>query len=284
MFKLALAQMAHPADGDVITSARKWAQRAANEEAQMLVFPEFMMTPFEKTPEEYSALAQTLDGEFANAMNSIARETGLWIVYSVNEKNTDSAFDGTSGESSTSAPQAQQAKPYNTIVVVDNEGNIQGSYHKTHLYAAYNTDEHKKVSEGNELFTPIKTPFCTLGLGICYDVRFPEHARTAALNGCDLLIYNFAWFAGPNKVHHWNTLLCARAIENEFFIVGCDRPDTNCIGRSTVVDPFGEVIAQAGEGEELLFAEIDIEKVENARKAIPCFEHRRPELYSSLVK
>jgi deaminated glutathione amidase len=284
MLKLALAQMAHPADGDVIAAARTWAKRAANEGAKLLVFPEFMMTPFEKTPEEYSALAQPLDGEFTNAMNSIARETGLWIVYSMNEKNTDGDSDGTSGGSSTIAQQAQQTQPYNTIVVVDSNGVIQGSYRKTHLYAAHGSDEHEKVSEGNKFFTPIKTPFCTLGLGVCYDLRFPEHARSAALGGCDLLIYDFAWFAGPHKAHHWNTLLAARAIENEFFVVGCDRPDANCIGHSTVVDPLGEVVAQAGEDEELLFAEIDMEQVKSARQNMPSLEHRRPELYSSLVK
>ena len=87
MFKLALAQMAHPADGNVIAAARAWAQKAANAGAKLLVFPECLMTPFEKTPEEFAASAQPLTGDFVQQMCTIARETGLWIVFTMNEKS-----------------------------------------------------------------------------------------------------------------------------------------------------------------------------------------------------
>jgi deaminated glutathione amidase len=323
MFKLALAQMAHPAKGDVINAARTWALKAANAGAQLLVFPECLMTPFEKTPEEFAASAQPLNGAFVQAMGDIAREAGLWLVYTVNEKNTagealasatstttnastsstanvtselpastaretltntTSALTSSNTSSAASSLNNLPARPFNTAVVMDSDGHVQASYRKTHLYAAHGIDEHEKMSEGSTLFAPLKTPFCTLGLGICYDLRFPEVARAATLAGCNVLLFPAAWVAGPSKVRHWETLLAARAVENELFVAGCCRPDRNCIGHSQVINPLGEVIARAEEGEQLLVAEIDLDQVKNARANMPCFEHRRPELYLPLVQ
>ena len=292
MFKLALAQMAHPTKGDVINAARTWALKAANAGAQLLVFPECLMTPFEKTPEEFASSAQPLNGAFVQAMGEIARDAGLWLVFTVNEKNTAGEAPASTTNATTSASASSvasssnnlPARPFNTAVVMDSDGHVQASYRKTHLYAAHGIDEHEKMSTGSALFTPLKTPFCTLGLGICYDLRFPEVARAAALAGCNVLLFPAAWVAGPSKVRHWETLLAARAIENELFVAGCCRPDRNCIGHSQVINPLGEVIAKAGEGEQLLVAEIDLDQVKSARANMPCFEHRRPELYLPLVQ
>ena len=292
MFKLALAQMAHPTQGDVINAARTRALKAANAGAQLLVFPECLMTPFEKTPEEFAASAQPLNGAFVQTMGEIARDAGLWLVFTVNEKNTAgeapaSTTNATTSASASSAASSSNnlpARPFNTAVVMDSDGHVQASYRKTHLYAAHGIDEHEKMSTGSALFTPLKTPFCTLGLGICYDLRFPEVARAAALAGCNVLLFPAAWVAGPSKVRHWETLLAARAIENELFVAGCCRPDRNCIGHSQVINPLGEVITKAGEDEQLLVAEIDLDQVKSARANMPCFEHRRPELYLPLVQ
>ena len=79
-------------------------------------------------------------------------------------------------------------------------------------------------------------------------------------------------------------LLAARALENELFVAGCCRPDRSCIGHSQVVNPLGEVIAQANETEQLLIAEIDLSQMKSARDAMPCLQHRRPELYGSLTQ
>lgn len=266
MFTLALAQMAHPTHETVADSVRVWAQRAQTRGAQMLVFPECLMTPHCTTPQDFAANAQALTGAFACAMSKIARETGLWIVYTANETNPNNT------------------KPYNTAVVVDANGCVRGSYRKTHLYAAHGVCEHDKMSEGATLFTPLETPFCTLGLGICYDVRFPEVARAAALSGCNVLVFPAAWVAGEHKVQHWETLLRARAIENELFVAGCCRPDNNCIGHSLVVNPQGEVIARAHANEELVVATINTHNVTTTRANMPCFEHRRPALYHTLVE
>lgn len=265
MFKLALAQMAHPADGAVVPAVSRWAHDAARAGAQLLVFPECLMTPFEKTPADFAASAQPLEGEFVCHLQAIARETGLWIVFTLNEQNPEGG------------------QPFNTAVVVDNDGAVRGRYRKTHLYAAHGIDEHQKMSVGNALLVPIETPFCTLGVGICYDLRFPEVARAAALAGCNVMVYPAAWVAGPHKKEHWSTLLCARAIENELFVAGCCRPDKQCIGTSRVVNPLGETIAAAGADEQLVIADISLAEIASARANMPCLEHRRPSLYGSLV-
>lgn len=266
MFKIALAQMPHPADGNVVAAARQQAQAAANAGAQLLVFPECLMTPFEKTPEDFAASAQPLEGPFAQAMRQMAREFGLWVVFTMNEENS------------------KGGAPYNTAVVVDDQGRLVNRYRKTHLYIAHGLDESQKMSFGKELFPPVETPFCTLGLGICYDLRFPELARAAALAGSDVLVFPAAWVEGPHKLDHWRSLLSARAIENELYVVGCCRPDANCIGHSLVVDPLGETVAEAGAGSQLLMAEIDLDLVKSTREAMPCFQHRRPALYGALAQ
>ena len=265
MYKIALAQMPHPADGNVVAAARQQAQDAANAGAQLLVFPECLMTPFEKTPEDFAASAQPLEGPFAQAMRQMAREFGLWVVFTMNEENS------------------KGGAPYNTAVVVDDQGRLVNRYRKTHLYIAHGLDESQKMSFGKELFPPVETPFCTLGLGICYDLRFPETARVAALAGADLLVFPTAWVKGPHKLNHWRTLLAARASENELFVAGCCRPDSTYVGHSLVADPLGNIIAEAGEGSELLVVEIDRDQVVSARDAMPCLEHRRPTLYQPLI-
>ena len=262
---LALAQTKHPEDGNVLALVERFAAQAAERGADLLVFPECLMTPFEKTPEDFAASAQAIDGPFTTSMGEIAARYGLWMVFTMNETNS-------------------QGRPFNTAVVVDAAGNQQGVYRKTHLYIAHALDESEKMAFGPKLFPPIKTPFCKLGLGICYDLRFPEVARAAALEGCQLLVFPAAWVDGPQKKEHWETLLKARAIENELFIAGCCRADDRYIGHSLVTDPLGRVLAEAGAEEELLVVDLDLGAIESARDGMPIFAHRRPTLYEPLTR
>lgn len=260
-FTLALAQCAHPEDGDVVGLVDTWARRAKQDGAQLLVFPESLMTPFEQSPEQFAAAAQPLDGPFTQAVDAIAREQGLWMVYTANEQNSAGGA------------------PFNTAVVVDDAGRRRAFYRKVHLFDVGEYRESSKMSAGDRLFEPLQTPFCRLGLGICYDLRFPELARRQALAGCELLIYPAAWVAGPGKVNQWQTLLKARAIENGIFVAGLSRTGGTYIGESLVAGPDGEVIATAGEGEKLLCCRIDTDAVAATQAAVPSLRHRRPELY-----
>lgn len=258
---IALAQSRFPADGDVIEMVRAYAAQAAEQGASLVVFPEALMTRFEESLEDFVAQAQPLDGPFATAIASIAQEYGIWIVFTMNEINPEGL-------------------PYNTAVIVDSEGVVQGVYRKVHLFDAQGHCESQRMSYGEALFKPIESPVGVLGLAICYDARFPEQARAAALAGAQVMVYPAAWVAGPNKVDQWVTLLSARAIENGMFVLGCGSADPNRIGVSCVVAPDGELVAVGPEAEEaLVVAEIDLDAINRVRNATPSLQHRRPELY-----
>ena len=204
------------------------------------------MTPYELEPVEFGRAAEPLDGPFCNEMLRLASAHRLWTVFTMNERGPR----GDGGE-----------RPYNTAVVADSDGERRAVYRKVHLFDTDFTKESAKVAAGGELFVPLETPFCKLGLGICYDVRFPELARDAVLAGCEVLLYPAAWVHGPGKVRQWTTLLSARAIENELFVAGLSRCDRafgaarrDYAGNSCVFDPLGVPIAEAGIDE--LFAEL----------------------------
>ncbi|WP_165048335.1 MULTISPECIES: nitrilase-related carbon-nitrogen hydrolase [unclassified Adlercreutzia] len=281
-FRLGLAQCTHPADGDVIALVERCARDAQAAGVDLLAFPECLMTPFEKTREDFLASAEPLDGAFSQEMSRIAAAYNLWMVYTMNER-ADGAEEGLAGSraaAGSDAPAADVRLPYNTAVVVDGAGTRRGFYRKIHLFDAGDCRESERMAAGGELFAPIDTPFCKLGLAICYDLRFPEVMRAAACAGCELFVLPAAWVDGPRKADQWTALLTARAVENEMYVAGLSRADERCIGCSRVVDPFGATVAEApGKTPALLTADIDLARVRAARAAVPVFEHRRPSLY-----
>lgn len=268
-FKLGLAQCTHPVDGDVVRMVDEWAARAVGQGVSLLVFPEALMTPFDASADEFARSAEPLDGPFCTALDAVAAKRGLWMVYTANERG------------------AEGARPFNTAVIVDDAGNKRGVYRKVHLFDTDFVRESNKISAGSELFEPVETPFGRIGVGICYDLRFPEQARAAALAGADVMLYPAAWVDGPRKVAQWRALLAARAIENEFFVAGLSRCDRafggaarDYAGNSCVFGPLGEIVAEAGDVEEqLLVADIDLEAITAARNAMPVLGHRRPDVY-----
>lgn len=266
-FTLALAQSGYPQDGDVLAQIEGFAVQAEAAGAALLCFPEALMSPRELSASELRVLAETLDGPFMQEVGRIAARHHLWIVGTISEVNPAGG------------------PPYNTAFAVDDDGTLQGSYQKCHLYDAHGVRESERMSAGNELGTVVSTPFCTLGLAICYDLRFPESARAAALAGAELLLYPAAWYDGPHKLSHWKTLLKARAIENELFVAGICHAGERFVGESLVYGPLGECVAHgpAPDGptkaEGLVLARIDTSEIASARDAMPVFEHRRPELY-----
>ncbi|MDO4502454.1 MAG: nitrilase-related carbon-nitrogen hydrolase [Coriobacteriia bacterium] len=261
-FTLGLAQTCHPEDGDVVALVDRMAAQAAARGVDLLVFPESLMTSYELPVEEFLASAQPVDGPFVQAVCQVAARHGLWLVFTLNEQ----AEDG--------------GKPFNTAVVASADGCVAGTYRKAHLFEAGPYSESSKMQAGSGLFEPIQTPFCTLGLGICYDLRFPEVARWAAVRGAELMVYPAAWVAGEMKAHQWKTLLAARAIENEFFVAGLSRADApRYIGQSCVFGPLGECLASSGPYQDLLVCRVDTSRIAAARENMPILDHLRPELY-----
>lgn len=258
---IGLAQTCHPDDGDVVGLVERWAFNAKRRGVDLLVFPESLMTRYELALGQFEAEAQPLDGPFASAVNDIARRAGLWMVYTVNEKNPDSL------------------KPFNTAVVVDDGGCVRGTYRKVHLFDAGPHRESGRMSAGDTIFRPIDTPFGKLGIAICYDLRFPELARRQAIEGAEILVYPAAWVDGAGKKRQWETLLAARAIENELFVVGVCRADDGYIGSSLVAAPDGSLLVEGSGDEGLYTCELDTESLEPLRENMPIFGHRRPDIY-----
>ena len=259
-FTVGIAQTCHPDDGDVVALVERFAADAQAKGVELLVFPESLMSRYEADLGDFLAESQPVDGTFTQAVNAIAARCGLWIVYTMNERNED-------------------GRPFNTAVAVDSEGAVRGIYRKVHLFDSATTTESERMAASDALFEPIETPFGKLGMAICYDLRFPEVSRTAALQGCDIMVYPAAWVDGAGKAAQWETLLCARAIENEMFVLGACRADEGYIGHSLAIAPDGTVLARGGSGEELLVAQLDSQRLDAMRTAIPVFSHRRPEVY-----
>ena len=271
-YLLGSAQCAYPHDGDVLAQVTAYAKAAASAGVRLLVFPENLMCPRPLNASELRDLSEPLDGPFATKVRDIAHSNKLWIVFTMSEAN------------------ATGGQPFNTAVIVDDQGGIRTRYRKCHLYDAHSMRESDRMSPGDALCSAVQTPFCTLGVGICYDLRFPEVARTLATAGCDLIVYPACWHDGPHKSEHWETLLRARAIENECFVAGVCHAGKHLVSDSKVVDPMGQFLPSTtipvgqDAAETLLVVEVDVQQVEKTRSAMPILEHRRPDLYQSLTQ
>ena len=170
----------------------------------------------------------------------------------------------------------------NTAIFVNHKGDILADYSKIHLFQLM--AEHQFLAAGEKL-TTVDTKWGSMGLAICYDLRFPEIFRQYALADSVLTFLPAEW---PHpRLQHWRTLLRARAIENQMVMVACNRvgrsKDTDFCGHSCVVDPWGEVLVEGGEDEDLLLAEVDLERVTAVRQTIPIFQDRRPGIYAQPI-
>ncbi|TBL79685.1 carbon-nitrogen family hydrolase [Paenibacillus thalictri] len=223
----------------------------------VIVFPEMWNTGY--ALERIQQLADE-NGERTDALlSAFSRKHGVNIVGgSIAEKKEDQIF--------------------NTIYVYDREGNKVADYSKIHLFRLM--DEEKYLVSGDKIGSA-HIDEVAAGVMICYDIRFPELARKLALGGAKVLFVPAEW--PKPRLHHWRTLLTARAIENQMFVVACNRVgisgETDFFGHSMVIDPWGEAIAEGGENECIIRAEIHLDDVDRVRRTIPIFEDRRPSLY-----
>jgi len=166
----------------------------------------------------------------------------------------------------------------NTAVCFGPQGNLMGAYSKVHLYRLM--DEDRFLTPGKNS-TLVDLPWGKAGLAICYDLRFPELMRKYALEGATMVFLPAEW---PRpRLAHWRTLLRARAIENQMFVIACNRVgisgEDHFPGHSAVIDPWGKAVVEGGEDETLLTAELDLEEVSKFRNFIPIFDDRRPDIY-----
>ncbi len=224
---------------------------------QALVLPELWSTGYALS--HASALASPMGRKDADFLSSLA-------------SSFHAAFIGGSVLSD------YEGAVYNRAQFIDSTGRYMAGYDKIHLFRLMN--EHRYLSPGKQtaLFD-----FCGMrcSLAICYDIRFCEFIRMLAVHGVEVLFVSAEW--PLVRKEHWETLLRARAIENQMFVVACNRCGTTgkevFAGNSMIIAPDGTILCRAGEGEEIISAEIDVALVRHARAEIPVFQDRVPDLY-----
>ena len=165
---------------------------------------------------------------------------------------------------------------YNRAFFIEANGE-ETFYDKRHLFAFAGEDSVYK--QGYTLAPIVRYRGFNIKLIVCYDLRFPELARRQAIEGAEILVYPAAWVDGAGKKRQWETLLAARAIENELFVVGVCRADDGYIGSSLVAAPDGSLLVEGSGDEGLYTCELDTESLEPLRENMPIFGHRRPDIY-----
>ena len=176
-----------------------------------------------------------------------------------------------------SMPEPNGDKVFNTIHVIDN-GTLAGVYRKIHLFSLLGED---RAFSGGDSWLLAETSIGAVGVIICYDLRFPELSRRLAVEGARVICVPAQW--PKPRQEHWRTLLRARAIENQLFVVSCNTcgmvGKLDFFGMSMIIDPKGELLGEMGEDNGEIIAPLDLQGMEEWRAQIPCFADRRPGSY-----
>lgn len=246
-----------------LAAAERGLRDAAAEGAQLAVMPEMWTTSF--VPDASDALlAASLRAEARIA--ELSSTLGLTIIGS--------------------APEPDDGQVFNRAVVWERGKSI-GAYRKIHLFSPNN--EHKHHAPGHEPLI-VNSALGRIGVVICYDLRFPELIRFYFYARADVLAVPAQW--PEARADHWRILLKARAIENEMFVVGCNRigfesslkSDEQLVfpGDSRIVDPMGQVVAEGAGADNPIVAELDMKRVRVMRRILPVAKDRRPDLYARM--
>jgi predicted amidohydrolase len=266
--RVAAVQLNSTADKERnLARAEALVREAASAGAKLVALPEKWnrLGP----PAELRAGAEPLDGPSLDAARAWARELGIHLL-------AGSIAERVAGED----------LAFNTSALIDERGEIAATYRKLHMFdvevggVAYRESETEQP--GEEI---VSAPVGGLetGLTVCYDLRFPELYRILAVRGARLITVPSAFTLATGR-DHWEVLLRARAIENQVFVVAPNQygevpPHYSSYGRSSIVDPWGTVLAQAADGEGFVVAELDLAAQERIRRSLPSLANRRPDAY-----
>lgn len=247
--------------------AGEMLERATNNGAKLVVLPEIFNVPYDTSI--MADQAEVYPGETALFLSEIARKNKCILVGgSIPERSLD-------------------GEVFNTSYTFDQDGNLIGRHRKMHLFdieipGQITFKESSVFAAGNSLEVIHHQDLC-MGIVICYDIRFPEIIRLLALQGVQLLIVPAAFnmTTGPA---HWELLMRSRAIDNQIYVIAASparNPDASyqAWGHSLIVDPWGSVMAEAGDGEEILFCQLDLSQLDQVRNHMPLLSHRRTDLY-----
>ena len=271
--KIALCQM-NVVDNkeENLNKARIMIGESVNENADFIVLPEMFNCPY---------------------------SNDKFIEYCEEEKNSptlteisDSARKNNTYILAGSIPEKEGDKLFNTSYLFDKTGNIIAKHRKMHLFDIDVKDritfKESDVLTAGDDFTIADTEFGKIGIGICYDIRFPELARIMAEKGALILFYPgaFNMTTGPA---HWELLFKSRALDNQVYCVGVapalnEDASYHSFGHSIITNPWGDIIAEASEKEELIIGEIDLDEIKKIREELPLLKNKRRDLYEIIEK
>ncbi|XP_005187821.2 nitrilase and fragile histidine triad fusion protein NitFhit [Musca domestica] len=275
---IAITQMRSTSDkGENIRQVEKLLQEAKKQCASFVFLPECCDFVGENRNQTLE-LAEPLTGPTLTKYQSLAKEYDVWLSL------------GGIHESVLDEYERKTDKIYNSHVVVNNKGELVKIYRKLHLFDVetpeYSFKESKVVKPGPKLIPPVDTPIGKVGLQICYDMRFAESSLILRKQGAEILTYPSA-FSYPTGKAHWEILLRARAIENQCFVlapaqIGYHNDKRRSWGHAMAVNPWGKILADLGDKDDLKvgIVEIDLATIEPIRASMPCFNHRRDDIYS----
>ncbi|SHJ34429.1 carbon-nitrogen hydrolase family protein [Desulfofundulus thermosubterraneus] len=268
-YKVAVCQMIiHQEKEKNLVRAREMIGRAAKRGARLVVLPEMFNCPyvarlFPQYAESYP------EGPSLQMLSRTAREEGVYLVGG-------------------SLPERDGDQVYNTSFIFAPDGRLLGKHRKMHLFdvelaSGLTVKESSTLGAGNQV-TVIPSELGDLGVAICYDIRFPELMRLMVLKGARVVVIPAAFnmTTGPA---HWELIFRMRAIDNQAYFIGASPARDPmapyvAYGHSLVVDPWGNVVSMAREGEEIIYAEIDLDLVEKIRSELPLLRHRRTDVYA----
>lgn len=267
-FLAAVVQLTTTRDVDrSLTEAESLVATAAERGAELVVLPE--NTSFMGTEAEKLRRAEPLSGPSFARLAEAARRHRLWLL---------------AGTLPELGPDPGHA--YNTSVLFDPEGHVRARYRKIHLFdvelgEGATHQESSSVAPGDRPVVA-RTDLATIGLSVCYDLRFPDLYRTLTRHGAEVLTVPAA-FTVPTGRDHWEVLLRARAIENQCYVLaagqyGAHDESRRTYGRSMIIDPWGTVLATCPDRTGVAIAELDLGPLRALRERLPCLRHDRPEI------
>jgi predicted amidohydrolase len=251
-----------------LANVSKWIERAAEYRADVVLFPELVLSAGYALDERYRSVAETVPGPSSSHVAKMAKSRRMNVIVGLAEKGENGVL-------------------YDTAVLIDRTGKITGKYRKSHTYPPT-----ESIFKRGDQLPVFDTDFGTVGMLICYDLEFPETARILALQGAEVIFHLVAdWPEGvpglPERI--FDISFRSRALENRIVIAVCNRvgedPDlkSRFYGLSRIVGTKGELIAGADQQETIIVADIDLEQAKQERDTYNYFSNRRPDMYGLLL-
>lgn len=274
-FKLGVVQFAmDPAPEKNIARAGEWVRKAHTLGAQVVLLPELFSAhyfPREKDPRFFSLAHSVSEDPAVRTLSAIAKELSVVIPVSFFEKDGDAY--------------------YNSVAVIDANGEQLGVYRKTHIPDGDGYEEKYYFKPGDTGFRVFRTRYATLGVGICWDQWFPESARCMALMGADILLYPTAIGSEPitsrDTAAPWRRAMVGHAVSNTMHVAAANRVGNEggqiFYGTSFVADPWGEILGELDRTEEgVIVREIDVVKARAEREWMGLIRDRQPSQYAAI--